>query len=150
MYLLGRARSTDARVSLHAKWSLMDQVRRYVMPEFILTDFAKRWFEDEEFLAAYHRLLPSSSMLTAKRKYFLRELIRLVSHLEGDTAEAGVYTAASSWFICAERAGHNSTHWAFDSFQGLSEPSAADGRRARPWRMAGGRRRSQHGRTGSR
>ena len=126
LWLLRRTQSANERTSLPAKLALLDQLRGYLMPEYVLSDYAKLWFEDEQFFETYHRLMPSSPQ-TAERKFFLRELLRLVTDLDGDTAEAGVFTGASSWFICASRQGRRSAHWAFDSFQGISSPAAPDG-----------------------
>jgi O-methyltransferase len=129
-HLLGevrRSRCPDESVRLNARFWLLDRFRRCVFPEYRLTDHSKRWFIDDEFFRAYNKFLPDEPQ-TAERKFFLRELVRLVSQLDGDTAEAGVYTGASSWFICAERTARRSTHWGFDSFDGLSTPNTLDGK----------------------
>jgi hypothetical protein len=81
------------------------------------------WTEDGEFLAEMSRFDPTGYSMD--RKFFLRELLKLVDHLEGDTAEAGVYEGAASSIICRARGGR-STHWAFDSFEGISAPSGRD------------------------
>ncbi len=83
----------------------------------------KVWFEDQEFQEEMARFDPDRHAID--RKYFLRELLKLVDHLDGDTAEAGVYEGASSLLICQAR-GRRSTHWAFDSFEGLSPPTERD------------------------
>ena len=57
----------------------------------------------------------------------LRSLLTLADDVPGDTAECGVYRGAASWFICRHFAGSGRTHFAFDSFEGLSDPDAADG-----------------------
>jgi len=81
------------------------------------------WTADEEFLAEMKRFDPTG--LSMERRFLLRELLKLVDHLEGDTAEAGVYEGAASSIICKAR-GRRSTHWAFDSFEGISAPSEHD------------------------
>jgi hypothetical protein len=48
--------------------------------------------------------------------------MKLVAAIPGDTAEAGVFTGATSWIICDARRGMG-THWGFDSFDGLAEPT---------------------------
>jgi O-methyltransferase len=88
------------------------------------SDAWKAWVEDREFVEWALRFDPTGSSID--RKFLLRELLKLVDHIEGDTAEAGVYEGASSWIICGARGGR-STHWAFDSFEGLSAPSEHDG-----------------------
>jgi hypothetical protein len=81
------------------------------------------WAGDGEFLGAMRRFDPTGYSMD--RKFFLRELLKLVDHLEGDTAEAGVYEGAASSIICKARGGR-STHWAFDSFEGTSASSERD------------------------
>jgi hypothetical protein len=88
------------------------------------TDLMKVWTEDQAFLDEVRRFDPTE--LSMDRRFFLRELLKLVDHLEGDTAEAGVYEGGSSWLMCQAR-GRRSTHWGFDSFEGLSAPSRRDG-----------------------
>src|SRR5207249_4927478 len=61
------------------------------------------------------------------RRWMLWRLVRLVTAVEGDTAECGVYKGASSWLICAAIHGSGRKHHLFDSFEGLSGPEAADG-----------------------
>lgn len=109
-----------------AGYALLDQVRRLLLPEYKLTEYSKLWFHDDEFFARY-RDLGSRDDLSADRKFLLRELLKLVDGIPGDTAETGVYNGASSWFICEARKEQGGTHWAFDSFEGLPEPAAVDG-----------------------
>jgi hypothetical protein len=87
-------------------------------------DPMKVWLEDRALFDEMRRFDPTG--LSMDRKFFLRELLKLVDHLDGDTAEAGVYEGGSSWLICQAR-GRRSTHWGFDSFEGLSAPSPRDG-----------------------
>ena len=55
----------------------------------------------------------------------LRSLLALVDGLPGDTAECGVWTGTSSWFIFEHFVGSGKVHFGFDTFEGLSKPSAA-------------------------
>jgi hypothetical protein len=58
------------------------------------------------------------------------QLLRLIETIPGDTAECGVYQGASSYLICSfinQSRDHARTHFIFDSFEGLSEPSRFDG-----------------------
>lgn len=91
-----------------------------VPPGYPVTEPMKAWYEDRAFFEEMSRLDPTEGSID--RRFFLRELLKLVDHLEGDTAEAGVYEGCASWLICQARGGR-STHWGFDSFQGLSAPS---------------------------
>ena len=75
-------------------------VARWAQPGYVATKSGKSWFADEEFFRAYDRLMPADERRSAERKYFLRSLLALADGLPGDTAECGVFTGASSWFIC--------------------------------------------------
>lgn len=100
---------------------------KHVAPSYVLTDYAKIWFEDETFLERFDGLVGSDNRASADRKFQLQSLLRLVDKLPGDTAECGVYKGASSWFICNHMRGLDKVHHAFDSFEGLSQPSTRDG-----------------------
>ena len=93
-------------------------------PGYPVTELTKVWYEDRAFFEEMRRFDPTERSFD--RKFFLRELLKLVDHLDGDTAEAGVYEGCASWIVCQAR-GRRSTHWAFDSFEGLSAPSPRDG-----------------------
>jgi hypothetical protein len=93
-------------------------------PDHAAREGLKVWHGDR---ALFDQMSPfDEPQWSLDRKFFLRELLKLVDHLEGDTAEAGVYEGASSLLICEARGGR-STHWAFDSFEGLSAPTSRDG-----------------------
>ena len=134
MYRAGRDVLSTARRRVSGgprerEWAghrLLDRAAGLLLPDYRITDYGKSWFRDEAYFRDYERFEPSSDA-SADRKFFLRELLKLVDGIEGDTAEAGVYLGASSWFICEARKGHDSVHWAFDSFEGLSTPTEQDG-----------------------
>lgn len=101
--------------------------------EFVAGDFRVSWsqldwWRDEDF-TAYLRRFGELDGLNTHRKWTLWQLLRLVAEVDGDTAECGVFEGASSWLICrANQAGARPrTHHAFDSFEGVSKPSAEDG-----------------------
>jgi O-methyltransferase len=119
--------SEDRDVRDEARFRLLQLVGRALMRDgYVVTDYRKLWWEDREFLAALRRLDGGDSR-TADRKFFLLEMLRLVEHLPGQTAEAGVFRGASSWFICDRFTDSGKTHYAFDSFEGLSTPGPEDG-----------------------
>jgi O-methyltransferase len=126
VYLASLSRSNDPRVSPGARLQLMTKAQEYLWPEYRLTDFGKVWWRDDAFFSALQKV-NYERLIAAERPFLLRELLKLVAPLEGDTAEAGVYRGASSWFICQARSTSGSIHHGFDSFEGLSEPEAADG-----------------------
>lgn len=101
------------------------------------------WINDSEVEAAW-KGFPASNGPIADRKYVLYSMARAIANLPGDTAECGAYTGGSSYLIClATQSGDSATevsrrHYVFDSFEGLSTPSAADesGKlRVRPWQQ---------------
>jgi O-methyltransferase len=121
----GRMRlSGDETERQNGGYALLAEARGVLLPGYPLTELMKVWFEDEAFFEQVRRFDPTER--SNDRKFFLRELLKLVDHLDGDTAEAGVYEGGSSWLICQARGGR-STHWGFDSFEGLSAPSERDG-----------------------
>jgi hypothetical protein len=83
----------------------------------------KSWLEDREFHDDYRRFEPRNAR-SAERKFAIRELVRSLADIPGDTVECGAYYGATSYFICRERP--QGKHHVFDSFQGLSDPERAD------------------------
>jgi len=87
------------------------------------------WWKNEEFNDFLERFNEADSY-NSHRRWMVHQLVRLVDQVPGDTAECGVYLGASSYLICAANAGNEKSekyHHCFDSFEGLSEPSALDG-----------------------
>lgn len=83
----------------------------------------KIWLQDEEFMNSYRRVNPQN-LRSAERKFAVRELVRSLAEVPGDTAECGAYQGATSYFICRERG--RGPHHVFDSFAGLSSPGIED------------------------
>jgi hypothetical protein len=103
--------------------ALLERLARRVAPSYVLGEAAKSWVRDRTFMDDYRRLVPGNDR-SAERKWAIRSLVASIADLPGDTAEAGVYMGATSYFIC-QAAGK--PHHAFDSFEGLSAPIRADG-----------------------
>ena len=60
----------------------------------------------------------------------VKELMRLTQAVPGDTAECGAYEGAGSYLICEANASNitfKRHHHIFDSFEGVSAPTAIDG-----------------------
>ena len=88
------------------------------------------WMTDEPFLR-YLRLVGESGGLKSingGRRWMIYQLLRLTDKVPGDTAECGVYLAASSYLICSfiAQSALPKTHHLFDSFEGLSAPTPQD------------------------
>jgi O-methyltransferase len=105
---------------------LLEKLGAVVAPTYLLTEGAKSWSQDADFMRAYRRLEPRN-LRSAERKFVVRTLVAAVAQLRGDSVEAGVYFGGTSWFICDTLAGTGKVHHAFDSFEGLSAPDAVDG-----------------------
>jgi len=118
--------TSDDRARQYARLTLLERAARAIMPEYVITEHSKLWFEDDRFLEAYDRL-EHGRRRSADRKYLVRSFAASVADLPGDTAEAGIYHGSTSWFICEALRGTGKTHHAFDSFEGLAEPGGADG-----------------------
>lgn len=90
--------------------------------DYRLTWWQIDWWTDPEFNAFLDRFEERQGFNT-QRRWMLHELLKLARDVPGDTAECGVYKGAGSWLICQL----GRTHHLFDSFEGLSDPSATDG-----------------------
>lgn len=109
-----------------ARFQLAERASKAIYPKYHFSEFGRLIVEDTDFLAWY-RSFEGGNAHSHDRKYNLRSLLRLVREVPGDTAECGAYQGASSYLICESIAGTEKRHFVFDSFAGLSEPSAADG-----------------------
>jgi O-methyltransferase len=128
IYLLRRRLTARSeRDYVESSFALVERLTARLLPDYVLGDYGKVWSHDAAFLEQYRRLVPSGSLRSAERKFLLCQLLPLVAGLPGDTAEAGVYVGASSWFVCEYFRASGKSHYAFDSFAGLSAPGAADG-----------------------
>lgn len=119
--------SRDPRERASAGAALASRFADRMMPDYVVGEDGKCWFRDEAFLREFDRVAPGGNRTSAERKYSHRSLLTLTDGLPGDTAETGVWRGSSSWFICQHFAGSGKTHHGFDSFDGLSAPSDADG-----------------------
>jgi hypothetical protein len=104
--------ATEPLAREHYGLALLERLRDRLVPCYMLGDFSKTWSDSRDM----SRL--------AERRFVLRQFALALADVPGDTAEAGVYDGASSRIICRAL---RRTHHAFDSFEGLSEPTEADG-----------------------
>lgn len=118
MMLFSLDRGQRRRVHYHlCRWMAQSIFGCYVGGDL------KLWLEDmsfwDEFLG-----ISTHSRQVAERTYAVRELVRSLSVVPGDTVEIGVFQGRTSYFICQARG--QGEHHAFDSFEGLSEPMDED------------------------
>jgi O-methyltransferase len=102
---------------------------RLICPELRLRWNNLDWYDDKTF-NEYLQLFGETRGINSGRRWMVYELLRATQGVPGDTAECGVFMGATSYMICAfaEQARLARTHHAFDSFEGLSAPTALDGR----------------------
>jgi O-methyltransferase len=113
----------------YAKFVILENVASLIYPKYKFSEFGRTFLNDSEFISDYYMRQCGNNFHSLDRKYFLRELIKLVNHIDGHTAECGVYLGASSYLICLgnEKSNFKKVHYLFDSFEGLSLPDPIDG-----------------------
>ncbi len=116
--------SRDASRRRASRWALVNKLARWLDLRVYMFDLD--WWKRNEHRMAWETF-PATNLDVKDRRFVLYSMARSVRHLAGDTAECGVFDGASSHLICmTHETGHTSVHHAFDSFQGLSEPSQED------------------------
>lgn len=107
----------------------LEQIRSLsadVMPEYRFQWPQLDWIQNRDF-NEYLALFGETQQMDTHRRWMLYQLLRLVSTVEGDTAECGVYRGCGSWLILLEAKRAGRMHHIFDSFEGLSAPMREDG-----------------------
>jgi O-methyltransferase len=120
-----------------ARVAVLRAIANRIFPDYRLTWPQMGWWHDSEFNAYLDRFDERNGFNT-HRRWTLWQLLRLVSAVEGDTAECGVFKGASSWLICRATDEKPRQHHLFDSFEGLSQPESADGTHWKPGDLAAG------------
>src|SRR5258708_21502304 len=110
---------------------------RFIYPESRLRYNSQDWLNDPMF-NKYLQLFGEARGINSGRRWMVYQLLRATQTVPGDTAECGVFQGATSYIICAfaEAARLRRTHHVVDSFEGLSEPAAIDGRHWRKHDLA--------------
>src|SRR5262245_9474223 len=103
------------------------RLSRCILPGYRFTWPSLDWWKNAEF-NSYLSRFGELDGLNTHRRWVIYQLMRLTAGVIGDTAECGVYQGAGSYLMAmANRArGDGSLHHAFDSFEGLSQPTARD------------------------
>jgi len=115
---------------------------RYNLAAMIASRFGFRmygpqtsWYDNREFAEAWRRF-PHKEGLIQDRRFNLYNLAKSWAIVEGDLAECGANVGRGSYLMLHANE-HNDKHlYAFDSFEGLSQPTGADrprDPRAQPW-----------------
>jgi hypothetical protein len=111
------------------RFAVVRTIGQWIMPRYRFSWPQIDWWSDSDF-NAYLRRFNELDGLNSGRRWTLYQLTRLVADVRGDTGECGVFEGAGSFIICAASLTHRvpRTHHVFDSFEGLSQPGAIDGR----------------------
>lgn len=118
-----------ATLSLSLRFNILRKISKFLMPSYRFKWPQLEWWNDPIFNEYLIRFGENDGM-NADRRWMLYQLGRLVRNIPGDTAECGVYKGAGSYLICKlnqENQLFTRTHYVFDSFEGLSQPSKHDG-----------------------
>ena len=110
-----------------ARYQAAEALAAAVYPKYKFSEYSRIFLEDEDFIAFYSRFMDVGNWHSLDRKYTLREMLKLVAHLDGDIAECGAYKGFSAHMICQALQGTPALVHLFDSFEGLPEPEARDG-----------------------
>jgi O-methyltransferase len=109
------------------RFNLLRAISKALVPSYRFQWPQMVWWQDEEF-NAYLKRFGEHDGMNSHRRWMVLQLARLVASVPGDTAECGVYAGSSSYLICtATQIEMRRTHFLFDSFEGLSQPSTVDG-----------------------
>ncbi len=110
-----------------ARYFLAEKLTHAIYPAYVFSEYGREFLRDTSFKARYESLEGTSNYRSLDRKYVLDQLVQLACLVDGDTAECGVLRGTSSLFLCERIANSGKEHHVFDSFEGLSEPTAGDG-----------------------
>ena len=124
--LIGRLVKGQQSVE-YVRFLLAERITAAIYPKYRFSEFGRLFLEDEEFRQYHDRYVHTKRYRSLDRKYTLDQLLKLVTTIDGDTAECGAFEGASSYLICRRIEGSNKQHHVFDSFAGLSAPSQDDG-----------------------
>lgn len=111
-----------------ARLRLLRRAANWLVPEYRMKWPQMAWWYDDDFTALLERFREVKGFNT-DRRWMIQQLMRLVANVDGHTAECGVWRGMGSYIIARiNRAGDKQrTHFAFDSFEGLSAPGDSEG-----------------------
>lgn len=118
------------------KFLLAERLSHAAYPAYKFSEFGREWLADQQFFADYRKLMDKANWHSADRKYFVKEIARGSFGLTGDFAECGVYTGGTALILCRQAEAQARHVHLFDSFEGLSTPSADDGDYWKPGALA--------------
>lgn len=111
------------------RFEVLRRFTRWWLPQYRFKWPQMAWWYDESFNEYLEKFSEVDSANT-DRRWMHYQLMRLVAAIPGDTAECGVFRGAGSYLMCmvnAQNTMFKRKHFVFDSFEGLSNPTKADG-----------------------
>jgi hypothetical protein len=117
------------RRELQTRFLIMTRLVRWFVPEYRFQWPQIDWWSDPTF-NAYLERFNERELFQSPHRWAMYQLLRLIEAVPGDTAECGVFEGAGSYLICkanAQSSRFQRHHFMFDSFEGLSQPTAEDG-----------------------
>ena len=113
----------NPRARAEWRWIVLCKLSQWLIPGYRLIWPQMRWWQDESF-NTYLRRFNEFGGYNTDRRWIVSQLVKLASHVPGNTAECGVLEGSSSYLIA--RAFPDRVHHAFDSFEGCSAPTEGD------------------------
>lgn len=125
---LGALSSLAEDHSPQQAYAAVENCLAVLYPKAKVGEDLKSFWNDTAFVAAY-RALAGDNYRALERKYTVYNLLNSLHWLSGEIAECGAYNGSTAYFMALanERSGQNRNIYLFDSFEGLSQPSAEDG-----------------------
>lgn len=120
-------RRVAADLDPHERYTLAERVAGAVDPSYRFSEHGRLYLQDEAFQRYYERFMDAGNWHSLDRKYFLDQLLPLATQAEGDLVECGTWNGASAWLMCRHGNSAGRHVHIFDSFEGLSAPTEADG-----------------------
>lgn len=108
-----------------SRYYLAEKLFNVIYPKMKISEFGNIYYEDTEF-QKYYRDFVGDNFHSYDRKFALLNLLKIVTNLEGNYAECGVFQGATAYLI-ANSMRNNEKLFLYDTFEGLSEPSKEDG-----------------------
>ncbi len=112
--------------NLYNRWYWLAVAGKTLCPEYRFRWPQTDWLKDEEFTKYLHEI-DEKTGFNADRRWFLSQMLRLVSQVSGDMVECGTYIGATARLMVQACMPYGKKLHVFDSFEGVSEPSAFDG-----------------------
>jgi hypothetical protein len=109
-------------------YAAVERCLAILYPSAKIGEDLKSFWNDTDFVAAYQALV-GDNYRALERKFTVYNLLNSLHWTSGAIAECGTYNGSTAYFMALvnERSGKDRQIHLFDSFEGLSRPSAEDG-----------------------